>query len=165
MQLSNLINSINEICHINQYNISLYMSIKNILNNIDSDSLLEELKDYNFINETIHNNNNNNNANNIYKRKIIHHSDLFDLIFIEWNKHSFTKIHDHPSKGCIVKILDGVLYEESFDNNLYFLQMNDLKKNDIGYKISNKVLHRIICKQNAKSLHVYIPGGFNATIY
>jgi hypothetical protein len=165
MEINNLIKSISHICEKASDNITLYMNIKNLLQNINSDILLDEFKNYNFISESIHNNNMKLNTNNIYTKKCVCKSELFDLYLIEWTKNSFTKIHDHPSKGCIVKVLSGNLYEETFDNCLYFLQMCDLKKNDIGYKISNKVLHRIICKENAMSLHVYIPGGFNATIF
>ena len=137
-------------------------AVDNILLNINNINLLNELNDYKFINESIHSQFM---SDNVYKRKIIYSSEQFDIILIEWEINSFTKIHDHPEKGCIVKILDGILYEENFDRSLYLMNINTLKKNDIGYKIGNNILHRIICKKPAKSLHIYIPGNYKCNYF
>lgn len=155
MIIENLINDIHKIIKENNSNIMIYTNIKNILQNINNINLLDELNDYKFINI----------IDNIYKKKTIYNSDLFDIILIEWQNNSYTKIHDHPEKGCIVKILDGILYEEIFDEKLYLMNINTMKENDIGYKIGNKILHRIICKKLAKSLHIYIPGNFKSNYY
>jgi len=163
MIVDNLIDNIEKILNKESDNIMLYMDIKNLLKNINNEELLNELNEYKFIKKTIKQNFM---SDNIYERKIIYNSDKFDIILIDWETNSYTKIHDHPDKGCIVKVLDnGILYEENFDKNLYLININILKKNDIGYKIGNNILHRIICKKNAKSLHIYIPGNFECTSY
>ena len=54
---------------------------------------------------------------------------------------------------------------ENFDRSLYLMNINTLKKNDIGYKIGNNILHRIICKKPAKSLHIYIPGNYKCNYF
>ena len=162
MLIENLINDIQKVLEITDTNIMIYTNIKNILQNINNIDLLNELNNYKFINETIQKQFM---CDKIYKRKIIYSSEQFDIILIEWEINSFTKIHDHPEKGCIVKILDGLLYEENFDKNLYLMNINILKNNDIGYKISNNVLHRIICKKTAKSLHIYIPGNYKCNYF
>lgn len=163
MIVDNLIDNIEKILNKESDNIMLYMDIKNLLRNINNEELLNELNEYKFIKKIIKQNFM---SDNIYEKKIIYNSDKFDIILIDWQTNSYTKIHDHPDKGCIVKVLDnGILYEENFDKNLYLMNINTLKKNDIGYKIGNNILHKIICKKNAKSLHIYIPGNFECTSY
>jgi len=163
MIIDKLIDNIEKILNKESDNIMLYMDIKNLLRNINNEELLNELNEYKFIKKIIKQNFM---SDNIYEKKIIYNSDKFDIILIDWQTNSYTKIHDHPDKGCIVKVLDnGILYEENFDKNLYLMNINTLKKNDIGYKIGNNILHKIICKKNAKSLHIYIPGNFECTSY
>lgn len=163
MIIDNLIDHIEKILNKDYDKIMIYMNIKKLLQNINNEELLNELNDYKFIKKTIQQNFL---SDNIYERKIIYNSNKFDIILIDWELNSYTKIHDHPDKGCIVKVLDnGILYEENFDKNLYLININTLKLNDIGYKIGNNILHRIICRKSAKSLHIYIPGNFECSFY
>ena len=146
------IENIIKLCEIEKNNITLYYQIKNILEQIDNNIFLEEYKNYNFINI--------NNNDYIYTKYIIYSSNICDIILIKWNKNSITKIHDHPKNGCIIKIFNGKLLEECYNNNLDLVKKNYLTENDIGYKISNNILHKITCIDDAYTLHIYIPGKY-----
>jgi hypothetical protein len=176
--ITSLIDDISKICI--KYNKSddihnLYYEIKNILLELDNQILLKELKNYKFINII--------NLNG-YNKYFIYSSDIFDIILIKWNKNCQSKIHDHPNKGCLLKILSGKLCEEVYDNKLNKIESNILRskldlapnrtnvlrdvlleKFDISYRIGNEILHKIIAFDDTYSLHVYIPGKYKSNYY
>ena len=108
-------------------------------------------------------------TDSIYKRiKIKEFSnDNFEFIIIIWNPNSKTKIHDHPEKGCLIKILDGVLEEERYDTQLKYLAYFKLNKNSTSYNESNEILHKISNNTNSHSisLHIYSPSNYIANYY
>jgi hypothetical protein len=168
MYILNIIDLIKNICISNISNISniliieLYNKIKKILEQIDNKIFLEDFKTFNCNTNILIKNNITSNA---YIKHILFTSKEVDIIVIEWEKYSKTYIHDHPEKGCIVKVLYGELEENCYDDKLNFINNNILYQNDIGYKISNKILHNIYAKENTFSLHVYIPGKFICSVY
>ena len=107
-----LITEIEKICEQKLSNIELYTKLRNVLIGINNNKLDEELKNYTFKNIV-----DIKNSDNLYTKYILFSSDKFDLIYIKWNKNSYTKIHDHPDRGCVLKILSGCLIEECYDNN------------------------------------------------
>jgi hypothetical protein len=158
MYIELLINDINNICDNRLNNFDLYMKLKDLLMNIDTEKFNEDIKTFKFVNIIEIKN-----SNDLYTKYILHTTPLFDLIFIIWNKNSYSRIHDHPDKGCVFKILSGCLIEELYNNtSTYFSfdKMNFLNKNMISYKIGKKILHKIIAKELTSSLHIYIPGNY-----
>ena len=156
--IRDVIDNINNLCnkYQSEYEIFiLYIEIKKILLQLNN-NILQELLNYKFINII--------NINN-YTKYIIHTSDQFDIILIKWNALSESKIHDHPNRGCIMKILSGKLCEETYDTNIKLLEKNTLNINDIGYKISNRILHKIIALNDTYSLHIYVPGKYKSKYY
>jgi hypothetical protein len=142
----------------------IFIKIKEIMEKINPLEFNELLKNYNYVDQQIVKKSDIN-GDYHYIRNIIYTSKLFDIILIDWMERSSTRIHDHPDKGCIVKILDGILLEETYLNNLSLIKFEYLKKNNIGYKISNKILHKLTCQKKALSLHIYIPGQYKANYY
>jgi len=139
-------------------NFELYSSIKNLLQAYNSENIIIQCNEYI-------------EKNNSKKEKIIVHKVFYEKIYlsenknysvilIKWNHNSVSRIHDHPDKGCIFKLLKGKLIENCFDNNIDFLSNSILKKDDINYRIGNKILHQIIALDESISLHVYIPGNY-----
>jgi hypothetical protein len=159
-----LINDIDKIC--DKYQTSyeifiLYLEIKKILEQINNKDILSVLDIHKFIDIFISPNN--------YTKYFIYKSDKFDLVLIKWNINSETKIHDHPNRGCIMKLLSGNIYEETYRNinnsDLQLLETNIYKDNDISYRIGKKILHKIKGINNAITLHVYIPGLYSPKCY
>ena len=105
------------------------------------------------------------NDGNYYEKYCLFENESFSLILIRWNKDSFSKIHDHPDKGCIMRVLKGSLKEETYTPKLNLISTNLLKEDKIGYKKGNKILHKIIALQESISLHVYIPGNYKTNYY
>jgi cysteine dioxygenase len=109
------------------------------------------------------------NSNN-YQKTLICKSDKIELYVITWMPNSASRIHDHPDKGCLVKILQGELTETEFINNdtlIYYKNTNILKKDDIGFKIKNEILHKINNNTDkiAISLHIYSLPNFKISYY
>ena len=100
-------------------------------------------------------------SNESYNKVFLYSTYKFDLVLICWKKGQNTKIHDHPDYCCILKVLDGLLMEEEFQNNNGEVKMYNthiLKKGSIANKKQNKIVHRIIPLEDSVSLHLYIPG-------
>jgi len=107
-----------------------------------------------------------------YYKNLVYKNDDFEIFIITWHANAQTKIHDHPDKGCLVKVLEGSLIENEYyydkENDIVnLIKINILHKNDISFKVNNEVLHRISNKTNniCVSLHVYSKPGFLLTYY
>ena len=112
--------------------------------------------------------------NKNYYKNLVEINDIIELYIITWNKHSFSPIHDHPENGCILKILDGKLCEELYINKstndakyVELINKSTLNVNDTGYRIGNKILHKIININDGitVSLHIYSKPNYKQNIY
>ena len=68
-------------------------------------------------------------------------------------ENSFTKYHNHPKNGCVLKVLQGQLLEINKNNML------TLNKDNVGIKLHNE-FHRILANEQSYSLHYYSPPNF-----
>jgi len=108
---------------------------------------------------------------NGYFKKLLFKNSNFEMYLIIWFPNALTPIHNHPNNGCFVKMLDGYLIEDIYENIGYqkakFINSNLINKNDINYKESNFILHQIknISSHNAVSLHIYLPPNFKYSIF
>tara|TARA_Y100000592_G_C5242063_1_gene208797 strand:+ start:53 stop:451 length:399 start_codon:yes stop_codon:yes gene_type:complete len=89
-----------------------------------------------------------------YEKKIIYKNKDYELVLINWEKGSFTNFHNHPENGCVLKILDGKLYEIN-DKNIPLI----LNKNHVNYKLKNE-FHKITALEKSYSLHYYSPPNY-----
>jgi cysteine dioxygenase len=102
-----------------------------------------------------------------YNKKLIYKNNNFELFIITWMPNNGSKIHDHSSNGCILKILKGSLTEKRYNNNLQHIKTNIIYKNNISF-ISNKICYHSINNNNKSisvSLHIYSPSNYIANIY
>lgn len=103
-----------------------------------------------------------------YQKIYIYRDEIFDIIIICWKKGQHTKIHDHPERGCLMKILYGNLIENTFimkENELKNINTNELTVDDVGYKESNVILHNIYAPVDSVSIHIYCPGNYIPKYY
>lgn len=118
----------------------------------------------------LHKINKNDNDKKQYYKIYINQNDIFELCLIFWFNDAVSPIHDHPDEGCLMKIIDGELIENTFKNisknKSVFIETNILNKDSISNRVGNKILHQIINKSDLTvSLHVYFPPNFKQTIY
>ncbi len=100
----------------------------------------------------------------------VNKNSLFELCLIFWFNNAVSTIHDHPEKGCIMKIIKGELIENIFknigNNKCSFIQKNIINKNCIVNRCGNNILHQIINNTDLTvSLHIYFPPNFQQNIY
>lgn len=88
-----------------------------------------------------------------YEKVIIHKNNDYELVLINWEKGAFTNYHDHPKNGCVLKVLDGKLYERSENGS------KTLIKNSVNFKLENE-FHQIIAIDKSYSLHYYSPPNY-----
>ena len=111
-----------------------------------------------------------------YTRNIVFSNDETDIILICWNNHQSSGIHDHPDRGCLLKVLEGELNEyvyiyksDDVDNNnkMKFLKVNKLSKDQISYKQGKCALHDIRNEKDSPtmSLHIYCPPNYKPNRY
>ena len=97
-----------------------------------------------------------------YNKSVIYRNDRYEIMLISWGQYSSTKIHNHPSNGCIMKILKGSLIEETYDSiTLNKIGTNNYKKNNTSYIHDDLYKHKIINNSSQSfSLHIYSPPNF-----
>jgi len=98
----------------------------------------------------------------------IHETKDYELILISWAPGAKSHIHNHPENGCIYKVLDGILIEETYDTKtLALTNLTTLLSNDMGYIDNSICYHKMYNPENfsAYSLHIYSPPNFNMSIY
>ncbi|EIF49519.1 cysteine dioxygenase [Brettanomyces bruxellensis AWRI1499] len=98
---------------------------------------------------------------------VINFGDNANLLILVWNPKKGSAIHDHAGAHCIMKILDGSLQEELFDNPRIKGQGNEvvcydkhpMNKNQSRYINDLIGVHRVtnVGTVPAVSLHLYTP--------
>ncbi len=104
-----------------------------------------------------------------YSKHLVKSNELLDMYIITWPSKTESKVHDHPDFGCIMKILQGELYEDEYENNngAKFIGTNHLTILNIGFKKGKNILHKIKNTSDCItiSLHLYSRGGYKMNLY
>lgn len=101
-----------------------------------------------------------------YTRNNVFSDENIEMIVICWNNKQQSGIHDHPNNGCLMKILQGEITEECYNNKLELIKINNNKVNDIGYQEGNNGIHNIINSNNKSiSLHIYSPPNYKSNFF
>jgi cysteine dioxygenase len=98
-----------------------------------------------------------------YNRNLVFRTNIAEMYVITWSTNCESCIHDHPERGCIMKIVRGKLqeyiYTRSEDMNVTLMDTIMLTPDDknIGYIIGNDVLHKIknVSDDISVSIHIY----------
>jgi cysteine dioxygenase len=103
-----------------------------------------------------------------YKRNLVKRNDKIEMLIICWNKNQCSPIHDHPTNGCILKVLDGKIEEHEYikKDKLQLNNINICEKDSIGYQEGSFGLHKIVNGNICSvSLHIYAPPNYKLTLY
>ena len=99
------------------------------------------------------------------KNKIVE-NDVCEIFLICWRSSQCSGIHDHPKRGCIMKILEGGLVENVYDAKVTYIGTNRLGVGEVAYKEGTNGIHKIINGENDTiSLHIYSPPKVEKRIY
>lgn len=86
-------------------------------------------------------------------------NNLGQILILIWKPNCNSKIHNHPNSNCWVKLLEGKLEENIFDNdNKEKIGNNLLSKNDVTFindSIGQHSMHNKSLTNVAVSLHIY----------
>lgn len=100
-----------------------------------------------------------------YCKNIIYQSKLFEIVLICWNSNQSSNIHDHPDRGCILKVVDNYLIEEFYNTNVSLEKITNINKNEISYIDNSMGYHKIINQQHPTiSIHIYSPPNYQSKI-
>jgi predicted metal-dependent enzyme (double-stranded beta helix superfamily) len=102
-----------------------------------------------------------------YNKKTVYQDDNFEIVIISWKIYQETRVHDHPEKGCVMRVLEGSLMETEYLNvaGIQKMSSNILHKDDINWKRGKKLLHKICALKNSISMHIYCPSKYVAKFY
>jgi len=103
-----------------------------------------------------------------YNKQLLYRSptNRFEIFIITWCPFQESPIHDHSENGCLLRVLEGELMEDLYDNNVKFQIKTKFKKDDISYLDNEIGFHRIInLGRRSVSLHIYSPCHHRASIY
>ena len=107
-----------------------------------------------------------------YTRRILkeYSNDMFEFVLICWNNDQYTPIHDHPERGCIMKVLEGGLWEHRYTKCCYgnydVHEKSYVVRNDVTYIEGNDTIHKIINDNlQTVTLHIYSPAGYINNTY
>lgn len=113
----------------------------------------------------------------IYYRNLVFRTDIVEMYVITWSHNAESCIHDHPERGCIMKLMRGSLEEyvyknitdESGHNKAILIDKINMTSDDknMGYKIGKDVLHKIknINDDISVSLHIYSNPNYSCEKY
>lgn len=110
------------------------------------------------------------NYNNDYNKKFVLYGkdNLYDMYIITWINTCFSKIHNHSDNGCIMKLLNGKLEENLYDNKLNLINNKIIYNQDITYIDDNIGYHSLRNKNlnnYSVSLHIYSPSNFRTKYF
>jgi len=109
-----------------------------------------------------------------YTRNLVFRNQDFNLMVICWAQGQSSRIHDHPTSNCVMKILAGQLTEVRFDwpssdqSEMVVKETKILKTNDVGFMSDSIGLHRMENHDHAMpaiSLHLYSPPYNECTVF
>ena len=96
-----------------------------------------------------------------YKKVTLLRNVDFELVLITWLPNQHTKLHSHPSNGCLMKVLYGQLHEIIYQNKTSYQEKNN-KQGEYSFICDKLGKHVISNIENspAVSLHLYSPPNF-----
>lgn len=105
-----------------------------------------------------------------YSKKCAFQNEYIEIIIISWGKNKHSKIHDHPSGGCLLKIMEGCLVENVYilnNNFIEFSKVNHLQLDQISYQVGTHYLHSISNENDTitVSIHIYSPPNYKIKYY
>lgn len=93
-----------------------------------------------------------------YKKILLFSSQNVEIYIICWKTGQKSRIHNHPDKGCVMIIMEGMLLETKYialDDNLIPDKKIIIKPNETTYNYGSKILHQIEPLSDTVSLHIY----------
>ena len=105
-----------------------------------------------------------------YKRTLLYTDQNVDVYLLGWNAKQGSKIHDHPDNGCVMRVIENELSEETYvqrSDGLEKVGYKNLKVGVTSHIKKNTILHKIFNESDIKSLslHVYSPPNYKTRYY
>jgi cysteine dioxygenase len=94
-----------------------------------------------------------------YTRHLIYSNMHYAILLITWKMGQYTPFHNHPSNGCLFKVISGTLKETRILNDDKQNQIETLFDSLKGLNyINNEIaIHKIQAVSDSISLHIYSP--------
>lgn len=103
-----------------------------------------------------------------YQRTKIYICSEFEIVIISWKKDQIAEIHDHPERGCLMKIVQGQLKETRYlkqNDQITKLCSNIRIVGNTGHICGSCGLHKIEALEDSVSIHIYSPPEYVPKFY
>lgn len=111
-------------------------------------------------------------CNKTYTRNLVYRNKNFEIFILCWSEEQESGAHDHPSNGCILKVLEGELIEKSYrldkNGNLKWKEIQGLHEGEISYQEGSNGIHNIInpnSDRGSVTLHIYSPPNYKPNFF
>lgn len=124
-----------------------------------------------------------------YKRNVMYRDENLEILMLCWKPGQVTPVHDHPSHGCLVRVLEGEMFESMFhlgvnydkagfkekqhyydqgypDGSLKVMKTRRLGPGAVSFLEGDRGVHRLqnpTTDRPALSLHMYAPPLYKPT--
>jgi hypothetical protein len=111
-----------------------------------------------------------NDSNKPYSRNKVLERDDFDIYVLTWNPKSRSKIHDHPEAGCLMRVMNGNIFECKYSLvNDKLAPMSYLtldKDSNTSYIHNDFCYHEVGNSRNeiGVSIHIYSPKNYTPKV-
>ena len=95
-----------------------------------------------------------------YTRYLIYSNTNYAFLLIAWKKGQSTPFHNHPTNGCLFKVISGCLKETRIlnsDTKSTVETMFDQSYQCLNYIDNEMAIHKIEAISDSISLHIYSP--------
>ena len=103
-----------------------------------------------------------------YQRVQLIQKPVYEIRLLCWSGLQSSAVHDHPERGCAMKVLQGELVEELYSTEpVACVSSHTLKTNQCAYIDNSLGVHRVKNNRKAQavSLHIYSPPNYNYKTY
>lgn len=122
-----------------------------------------------------------------YKRNVMYRDENLEILMICWKPGQMTPVHDHPDHGCLVRVLEGEMFESLFhlgvnygqfkqkedywadgypEGTLKVVKQRRLGPGAVSFLEGDRGVHRLhnrSADRPALSLHMYAPPLYKPT--
>lgn len=104
-----------------------------------------------------------------YTRNTVLLNDVLEIAILCWEVNQGCPIHDHPDKGCLVRIMQGKLKETKYELQAYpvYTSAVILNTSETTYLEGGKIIHDLFnySGQRAVSLNLYSQPNYKPNYY
>lgn len=104
-----------------------------------------------------------------YNRQLVSRNEYVDVVVISWDSNQYSGLHDHPTNGCIMRVMQGQLQEDVYireDDKFTLSKTKKILSAQTSFIQGKSGIHNIKNgSEKSVSVHIYSPPNYKLTYY